>query len=145
MHRLARGFGRLLLLALSAAPTACGRGVSESAPDAGTDAAGVVVCDQDLCVIASGEVCCEHANAPLCVTSCPSPLSVIACDGPEDCPGQVCCEGPFPRSHASCDDQCVPGSTIRVCHVDSDCAPGIKCCPVNPDVYPGFNWCKDDC
>src|SRR2546423_8840924 len=53
-------------------------------------AAGAVACGTDSC--SSPEVCCVAGGpvAPMCTSACHT--QAFACDGPEDCPGQVCCE-----------------------------------------------------
>lgn len=130
-----------------ATQVACGGYLNASPGDAGADATGVVACAAATCSLGAGQICCmENGPAPQCTTTCPSGDDSIACDGPEDCPGQVCCEGPFSTgSHAACAAECVLGRTIRVCHETSDCPDDAGCCPVNATVYPGFNACTGGC
>jgi hypothetical protein len=141
-----------LLFAASASEQAgCG---GQLAPIASTaDAAapangpGQVRCASESCSLEAGQICCMlQGPAPTCTTACPVGSDSIACDGPEDCPGQVCCEGPDQTgSHATCATECTPGRTVRVCHDATHCPAGASCCPVNAQVYPSFRACTDDC
>ena len=110
--------------------------------------AGFVACGSARCSLAAGELCCDdYQSPPTCTTSCPATFDGLACDGPEDCPGQKCCgsvdsDG---ATRSACATTCAQGPASALCHADSDCGMGLRCCPVNPDLYPGVNDCGSPC
>jgi hypothetical protein len=89
-----------------------------------------VVCGTDTC--ATPDVCCVGAGpaASVCRAACPQGF---ACDGPEDCPGQVCCEVMGGGSECKAAAQC---AQPKICHTTADCGTGGgKCCDLGQTQY----------
>ena len=94
-------------------------------------AAGSVACGTDSC--SSPDVCCVAGGpvASMCVAACHA--QAFACDGPEDCPGQVCCEVMGGGSECKAAAQC---TQPKLCHQTGECgAGGGKCCALGQTEY----------
>jgi hypothetical protein len=80
-------------------------------------------------------------NSIACVAGSSCSSDQIRCDGPEDCPGEVCCErlnGPQTQvRHLDCQSQC--GTDPRICHTSQDCPAGLQCVPSS--LLPGYYHC----
>jgi hypothetical protein len=80
-----------------------------------------VACGNETC--GGTTICCATWQGSSCTAPDACSGSTQACDGPEDCPGQLCCE--YAGSWTSCQDSCLGGDTV--CTSGDDCG-GDECC-----------------
>ena len=122
--------------------------LATSGPFSGSPTPGGVRCPLDahadmaappLCV--NGQVCCATiATECLAAANCGAPR--LECDGPEDCPAPAVCCAWLPQSHQFSMACRQPGDCVEpartACNIDSDCAPGARCCSPGFDVNRGY-------
>lgn len=107
------------------AGTDAGTTGSDAGPANGVECVGTANC-------AVGQVCCGGSTAIVCQSAtAPCDGPVLACDGTEDCPGAVCCQ----TIGTACAATCTGG--VRICHADSECNTGERCCPNGGGVPQG--------
>jgi hypothetical protein len=114
-----------------------GENADAGAAEGGSARPGAIACGapSSFVACAPGAICCAQKGGPTTcqVSACAASAISIACDGPEDCPGQVCCEKrtdpASAAANAACDPACAGPFEASFCHVSADCPAGSECCP----------------